>query len=97
MPAGIQAYAPDGTLLVSITDKIGKVLGYVDTGTSSGSLTNPALARAGAFFLISSATFSPRTSSTKTKVTLNKSTGVLSWVVSSYSPIPARIIYGYMA
>lgn len=39
MPAGLQVFDASGNLVTNITDRIGRVLGTIETGTSNGSVT----------------------------------------------------------
>lgn len=44
MGAGLQVFDASGEIVSDDSTQIGRVLGYVDTGTSDGSLTNATLA-----------------------------------------------------
>lgn len=98
MTAGVEAYAPDGTLIFSITDKVGKVLGYLDTGTSNGSLNVPALSGKRSFYIKSQSAFAGVNYGQRTcRVTISPS-GLISWtfgVSGSTNNISSRLIYGY--
>ena len=48
MAYGLRVKNAAGDEIVSITDHLGRVIGTVTTGTSSGSVSNAALAEAGA-------------------------------------------------
>ena len=41
MPAGFETFDGAGNLIISVTDRITKILGTVDTGTSDGSIYVP--------------------------------------------------------
>ncbi|TWH49586.1 hypothetical protein [Sporomusa sp. KB1] len=40
MPAGLQCWDADGNLTLDITDRLTRVLGTIQTGTSDGSITD---------------------------------------------------------
>lgn len=44
MPQGLQCFDVNGNLILDITDRLTRVLGIFETGTSNGSLNDPNLA-----------------------------------------------------
>jgi len=51
--AGLQVFGADGKLQVDIGQRIGRIIGKFNTGTSPGSITVPDFAQGSPFYLIS--------------------------------------------
>lgn len=91
MPAGFQVWDASGNLIVTVTDRLTRVLGQVDTGTSNGSITDGNFSLGSPFFYYVS--YSNSRPIYQPVITL---TGIsLSWSFNVSSPrFGGRIIYG---
>lgn len=98
MPQGLQVWGEDGSLVVDVTSRLTKILGSVNTGTSSGSISLSNLPISGEIWYFSIGNFSsvPNPYAMPPKITLSGTT--LSWYVESgipnYLKAPATIFYG---
>lgn len=84
MTEGLEVYKPDGTLLLGVTTYVGMFYGSFSTGgLANGSFTNPKMV--GRSLL----TFLPDTGLNGSYggpvITLNPSTGVISWAYTGYN------------
>ena len=98
MTAGVEAFSPSGVSIYAVTDKIGKVIGTFDTGTSNGSFSVTALSGRRAFFIKTQQTFGGRDYHLYTATISISSSGLISWTfVNSGHPsnINSAVVYGY--
>lgn len=98
MPAGLECYDDEGNVLVSITDRITKVLGTINTNVSNGSLTVPEFSQGRPWFRAAALT---QGIANETAATVTRSGNTLTWFYPSGSDAPpnstfrnTRIIYG---
>lgn len=98
MPAGLECFADDGTVLVSITDRVTKILGTVNTNLSNGSLNVADFSKGRPWFRAVAFTTGI---ANETPATVTRSGNILSWYYPSDSTAPpnttfrnTKIIYG---
>lgn len=54
MSFGLEVYGQDGNVTLSVTDRAGRILGSVNSGTSPGSINVPALSSGSPFYILRS-------------------------------------------
>ncbi len=52
MPVGLEVYDASGRPIVRLTDRMGAIVGVLNTGTGSGSINLPGLSRGTPFYVV---------------------------------------------
>lgn len=94
---GLRVRSADGTLRLDLTDKLPKVFGYFETGTSGGSITVQ-LPIAGEVFWVQ-VLAGPATASAKRAAVVHTGNGTFTWAFSFTSgmgnyAVNTRVYYG---
>jgi hypothetical protein len=74
MPAGLEVYDASGRPIVRLTDRVGCVVGVINTGTANGSAELPGLLRGTPFYVIQTGPTWQVGSDTTPTVTISGST-----------------------
>lgn len=88
MPIGMEAYDANGGLLVSVTDRIGRVIGIVAGASGGGTINHPSLAQ-GTPFAFAQVAQGITLASTTPQCTVSGTT-----ITYTGSALPFRIIFG---
>lgn len=91
MPQGLQVWDPAGNLIFDTNDRIGRVLGAVQTGTSAGDVVNAGLATGTPFVIVQK--IGAIADAFKIP-TVSISGTTLSWTAGPHGLVNHMIIYG---
>ena len=93
MPQGLQIFNAGGDLILDVTDRLTRVLGEFETGTSSGSVSNPNLSSGTPWFTMRDLGKYEMLSEASCSVSINSSS--ISWTFgSSGTKTNKKIVYG---
>lgn len=93
MPVGLQCWDVNGNLTLDVTDRLTRVLGTVETGTSSGSVTDANLANGTPWFVMRDTSDYEMLSEANCSVVI--SGNAVTWTfVGSGTKTNKKIIYG---
>lgn len=98
MPQGLQCFDANGNLILDVTDRLTRILGEVNTGTTSGSMVDNNFLSGSPFYLVQTTLTDFKRTAVPISVSISGNTLSWSFVHSyrgaSYQLVPYIIVYG---